>query len=86
MFSTVSAKGMSKGGGYTLCKKELKKLHPDKRVDTKLFNVKYKPRNKSRQGITHVIDIRVSGIEAQAYKATCTVTRDEDKYSVVFSR
>jgi len=52
MFSTVSAKGLSKGGGYTLCKKELKNAHPQKIVDTKLLKLKYSPRNKSRQGVT----------------------------------
>lgn len=86
MFSTVSAKGMTKGGGYTLCKQQLKSAHPEKIVDTKLLKVKFKPRNKSRQGITHTIDLRVSGVEDRAYKATCIVSRDEDKYTVVLSK
>lgn len=86
MISTVSAQEMTKGGGYSFCKNELKSAHPTKRVDTKLLKVKYKPRNKSRQGITHQIDMRVSGIEDRAYKATCTVTRAGDEYTAIFSK
>jgi len=83
MFSTASAKGLSKGGGYTLCKKELKNAYPQKSVDTKLLKVKYRPRNK---GITHTIDMRVSGVEDRAYKTTCIVSRDDDQYLVEFTK
>ncbi len=86
LFSTASAKGLSKGGGYTLCKTELKNAHPQKIVDTKLLKLKYSPRNKSRQGVTHTIDLRVSGVEDRAYKATCIVSRDEDQYFVVITK
>ena len=84
MLSTASAKGLSKGGGYTLCKKELKNAYPQKIVDTKLLKMKYRSRNKSRQGITHTINMRVSGVQDTPYKATCIVSRDEDQYSVEF--
>ncbi len=86
MFSTVAAKEMTKGGGYTLCKNELKNTYSDRNVDTKLLKVKYTPKSKSRQGITHKVEMRVAGVETRAYKATCVVTRDEDDYTVAFSR
>lgn len=85
LFSTVSAKDMSKSGGYTLCKNQLKEAHPGLSIDTKIVRIKYRSLKKTRAGVTHQILMRVAGIKESAYKVNCVVTRDNDNYVAVIS-
>ncbi len=86
LMSSVSAKEMSKGGGYSFCKEQLKIEFPHAKVNAKLIKIQYSPKKKARKGITHDVLIRVSGIEASAYKVRCLVTRDQDVYTAMISK